>query len=87
MPQTTQPIFRKPQATKPVCNRIEIVFDFDDTLAHDKFRQQQYNPLKSAGWGHVVARLVMDGGQFRKSSLHQSWHWLQPSSDSLLLSA
>lgn len=58
------------QATKPVCNRIALVFDFDDTLAHDtfdqlikrlgldvdQFRQQYYNPLKEAGWDHVAAR-------------------------------
>lgn len=61
---------QKPLATKPLCNRIAIVFDFDDTLAHDtfdelikrlglnvdEFRQQYYNPLKAAGWDHVAAR-------------------------------
>jgi len=70
MPQAAQPDFKKPQATKPVCNRIAIVFDFDDTLAPDtfdellkrlgldvhEFRQQRYEPLKAAGWDHVAAR-------------------------------
>jgi phosphoglycolate phosphatase-like HAD superfamily hydrolase len=62
--------FQKPQATKLVCNRIAIVFDFDGTLASDTFdvllsrlgldanifRKQQYEPLKEAGWDHVAAR-------------------------------
>lgn len=70
MPQTSKTNFKKPQATKPVCNRIAIVFDFDDTLAPDtfdklverlgldvdEFRQQRYEPLKAAGWDHVAAR-------------------------------
>lgn len=70
MAQTTKTDFKKPQATKPVCNRIAIVFDFDDTLAPDtfdelitqlgldvhEFRQQRYEPLKRAGWDHVAAR-------------------------------
>lgn len=70
MPQAIQPDFKKPQATKPVCNRIAIVFDFDDTLAPDtfdelikrlgldvnEFRQQRYEPLKDAQWDHVAAR-------------------------------
>lgn len=70
MPQTVTDNFKKPQATKPVCNRIAIVFDFDDTLAPDtfdelikrlgldvsEFRQQYYEPLKDAGWDHVAAR-------------------------------
>lgn len=63
MAQTAKSDFKKPQATKPVCNRIAIVFDFDDTLAPDtfdelikrlgldvnEFRQQRYEPLKDAG--------------------------------------
>lgn len=58
------------RATQPVCNRIAIVFDFDDTLSPDtfdelikdlglnvdEFRQQRYEPLKNAGWDHVAAR-------------------------------
>lgn len=70
MAQTAQADFKKPQATKPVCNRIAIVFDFDDTLAADtfdgllerlgldveEFRQRKYEPLKDAGWDHVAAR-------------------------------
>ncbi len=58
------------QATQSVCNRIAVVFDFDDTLAPDtfdqllkslgldadQFRQQRYEPLKQAGWDHVAAR-------------------------------
>ncbi|MCU0551790.1 MAG: haloacid dehalogenase-like hydrolase [Leptolyngbya sp. Prado105] len=70
MSQTSKTNFKKPQATKPVCNRIAIVFDFDDTLAPDtfdelierlgldvnEFRQQRYEPLKAAGWDHVAAR-------------------------------
>lgn len=70
MTQTKSKDFQKPQATKPICNRIAVVFDFDDTLAPDtfdelikrlgldvtEFRQQQYEPLKEAGWDHVAAR-------------------------------
>ncbi|MBD1864922.1 MULTISPECIES: HAD family hydrolase [Trichocoleus] len=70
MPQRQETHLTKPQATKPVCNRIGIVFDFDGTLAPDtfdelvktlglnvdEFRQQQYEPLKDAGWDHVAAR-------------------------------
>jgi phosphoglycolate phosphatase-like HAD superfamily hydrolase len=70
MPKAAMSNFQKPQATKPVCNRIAIVFDFDDTLASDTFdallsrlgldvktfRKQQYEPLKEAGWDHVAAR-------------------------------
>ena len=70
MAQLKDPHPKKPQATKPVCNRIGIVFDFDDTLAPDtfdelvkaaglkvdEFRQQRYEPLKDAGWDHVAAR-------------------------------
>lgn len=36
MPKDVKLNIKKPQATKPVCNRIAIVFDFDDTLASDK---------------------------------------------------
>ncbi|MGG6295652.1 HAD family hydrolase [Leptolyngbya sp. AN02str] len=70
MSKTAQSDFKRDQATKPVCNRIAIVFDFDDTLAPDtfdelihrlrldvrEFRQQRYKPLKDAGWDHVAAR-------------------------------
>ncbi|MBE9182477.1 HAD family hydrolase [Oculatella sp. LEGE 06141] len=70
MSKTANADFKKPQATKPVCNRVAIVFDFDDTLAPDtfdelikrlglnvsEFRQQRYEPLKDAGWDHVAAR-------------------------------
>jgi phosphoserine phosphatase len=70
MIQAAKTNFKKLQATKPVCNRIAIVFDFDDTLAPDtfdelikklgldvnEFRQQRYEPLKDAGWDHVAAR-------------------------------
>lgn len=70
MSQTEKLNTKKPQATKSVCNRIAIVFDFDDTLAPDtfdelvkflglnvdEFRQQRYEPLKDAGWDHVAAR-------------------------------
>lgn len=70
MSQAAKPELNKPQATKPVCQRIALVFDFDDTLAPDtfdelvkalglninEFRQQRYEPLKEAGWDHVAAR-------------------------------
>ncbi len=70
MPQTENAQFTKPQATKPVCNRIAAVFDFDDTLAPDtfdflveslgwdvqEFRQQRYQPLLDDGWDSVPAR-------------------------------
>lgn len=68
LPSTTD--LQKSMATKPVINRIAVVFDFDDTLAPDtfdglikslgidvaQFRQQYYEPLKEAGWDHVAAR-------------------------------
>ncbi|MBD2258045.1 HAD family hydrolase [Pseudanabaena sp. FACHB-2040] len=58
------------RSTKPVCNRIAIVFDFDDTLAPDTFdaliesleldvetfRQERYQPLLDAGWDSTLAR-------------------------------
>lgn len=60
----------KTGSTKPVCNRIAIAFDFDDTLAPDtfdvlveslgwnvqEFRQQRYEPLLNDGWDSVPAR-------------------------------
>ncbi|MBD2075010.1 haloacid dehalogenase-like hydrolase [Phormidium sp. FACHB-592] len=70
MAQRQETHLTKPQATNPVCNRNGIVFDFDDTLAAntldelvkavgldvEQFHQQQYAPLKNAGWDHVAAR-------------------------------
>ncbi|MBD2018941.1 HAD family hydrolase [Leptolyngbya sp. FACHB-36] len=70
MTQATRSNFVKPQATKPVCNRIAVVFDFDDTLAPDsfdalieslgwtvsEFRQQRVRPLMDDGWDAVAAR-------------------------------
>lgn len=70
MPQSRVANLQEPQATKPVINRIAVVFDFDDTLAPDTFdelikslrldvdtfRQERYNPLKAAEWDHVAAR-------------------------------
>jgi len=70
MPQAVKENARRLQATKPVCNRIAIVFDFDDTLAPDtfnslverlglnatEFRQQRYEPLLEEGWDPVSAR-------------------------------
>lgn len=70
MPQAIKPDFKKPQATRPICNRIALIFDFDDTLAPDtfdqlvqslgldihEFRQNRYDPLKEAGWDPVAAR-------------------------------
>lgn len=69
MPQTSTK-FSKPQATKPVCNRIAIVFDFDETLGPDtfdvlikslgwdvqEFRKQRYQPLLDDGWDSAPAR-------------------------------
>lgn len=69
-PSYKQQNFEKPQATKPVCNRIAIVFDFDETLGTDTydelikhleldvqaFRQQYYEPLKAQDWDHTLAR-------------------------------
>ncbi|HEY9735606.1 MAG TPA: HAD family hydrolase [Trichocoleus sp.] len=62
--------FKKPQSTKPVCDRIAVVFDFDETLGPDTFdllieslgldaktfRRERYNPLKEAGWDGPLAR-------------------------------
>jgi len=57
-------------STKPLFNRVAVVFDFDDTLAPDalnglleylgmdiqEFRQQRVQPLIDAGWDKVAAR-------------------------------
>lgn len=57
-------------STKPLCNRIAIAFDFDDTLAPDaldglleylgidadEFRNQRVQPLLDEGWDKVAAR-------------------------------
>lgn len=57
-------------ATKPVSNRIAVVFDFDDTLVPDtvdallescgidaaQFRQEQIRPLIDQGWDKIMAR-------------------------------
>lgn len=62
--------FRKPQATRPVCPRIAVVFDFDDTLGSDtfddavksfgldvaSFRKERVEPLIREGWDGVAAR-------------------------------
>lgn len=53
MPKATISNFRKPQATKPVCNRIAIVFNFDDTLASDTFNT-------------LLSRLGLDKGDTAK---------------------
>jgi hypothetical protein len=45
--------FKKPQAAKPVCSRIAIVFDFDDTLAPDTFDE-------------LIKRLGLDVHEFRQ---------------------
>lgn len=61
---------KKSQYTMPLCNRIAIVFDFDDTLGVDsfdellrrlevdvdEFRQQRVQPLVDQGWDKVAAR-------------------------------
>lgn len=89
MTQTANTDFKKPQATKLVCNRIAIVFDFDDTLAPDtfdelikrlgldvdEFRQQCYEPLKEAGWDHVAARFycLIQESQQRKEKITQDY--------------
>lgn len=60
----------QPRSTKPLCNRIAVVFDFDETLAPDtfdellkglgldveQFRQQRVQPLLEDGWDKVAAR-------------------------------
>ncbi|MGG6265546.1 hypothetical protein ACQ4M3_06020 [Leptolyngbya sp. AN03gr2] len=70
MPESNQLKVKKPQSTKPLCNRIAIVFDFDDTLGVDtfdkllqcleievdQFRQQRVQPLVEQGWDKVAAR-------------------------------
>ncbi len=87
MVQTQKTHLTKPQVTKPVCNRIAIVFDFDDTLALDTFdelvkalgfnvdtfRQQRYEPLKNAGWDHVAARFycLIQESQRREEIQHK----------------
>lgn len=56
--------------TKPLSNRIAVVFDFDDTLVQDtvdallsslgidaqKFRQERIRPLIGKGWDKILAR-------------------------------
>ncbi|MBW4511517.1 MAG: HAD hydrolase-like protein [Scytonematopsis contorta HA4267-MV1] len=56
--------------TKPLSNRIAVVFDFDDTLVPDtvdallsslgidaqKFRQERIRPLIDKGWDKILAR-------------------------------
>lgn len=56
-------------ATKPICNRIAIVFDFDDTLAPnsyssllercgleaDPFYKRRVQPLVKDGWDEILA--------------------------------
>lgn len=57
-------------STKPLSNRIAIVFDFDDTLVPDtvdalleslgidalEFRQEKIRPLVDKGWDKILAR-------------------------------
>lgn len=57
-------------ATKPLSNRIAIIFDFDDTLVPDTldrfleslaldptaFRQSKIQPLLEDGWDKILAR-------------------------------
>jgi phosphoglycolate phosphatase-like HAD superfamily hydrolase len=61
---------KQSQSTKALCNRIAIVFDFDDTLGVDtfdellrrldldteQFRHQRVQPLIDQGWDKVAAR-------------------------------
>lgn len=56
--------------TKPLSNRIAVVFDFDDTLVQDtvdallsslnidaqKFRKERIRPLIDKGWDKILAR-------------------------------
>lgn len=70
MPTATSSTSLASSATKPLKNRIAMVFDFDDTLAPDAleglltfldidsetFRQQRVHALEAAGWDHVAAR-------------------------------
>ncbi len=58
------------QATEPLCNRIAIVFDFDDTLAPDTldsflescgvdpeaFERERVRPLIADGWDPIPAK-------------------------------
>lgn len=57
-------------STQPLCNRIAIAFDFDDTLAPDsldglltyldvdvqEFREKRVKPLVEDGWDKIAAR-------------------------------
>lgn len=70
MSQTTNSQATQPRSTKPLCNRIAVVFDFDETLAPDtfdellkglgldvdQFREQRVQPLLEDGWDKVAAR-------------------------------
>lgn len=67
-----------PQATRPFHNRLAVVFDFDDTLAHDSFDalveslgyerdefRPRVEPLSEAGWDDTLARayaLIQEAG-------------------------
>jgi phosphoserine phosphatase len=58
------------KATKPLCKRIAVVFDFDDTMAPDTvdslaescgldskaFRLERIQPLIEIGWDKIPAR-------------------------------
>jgi phosphoserine phosphatase len=70
MAQTTQKNSSQSASTKPLKNRIAVVFDFDDTLAPDAlegflafldmdaadFRQNHVQPLIDSGWDVYTAR-------------------------------
>lgn len=70
MSLSTAPTQVASNSTKPLTNRIAVVFDFDDTLAPDAldsllvylgldvetFRQERIQPLVDAGWDSVAAR-------------------------------
>lgn len=53
MPTERSPQAQKLQSTKPLCNRIAIVFDFDDTLGADSFDE-------------LLRRLDIEIDQFRQ---------------------
>lgn len=70
MTQATAKSTANSSSTHPLCNRIALTFDFDDTLAPDaldglleyldvdpdEFSNQRVQPLIEAGWDKVAAR-------------------------------
>jgi len=76
-------------ATKPLSNRIAVVFDFDDTLVPDtvdsllfscgidalQFRQERIQPLIESGWDKILARFyaLIEESQRQNNKITQEY--------------